>query len=169
MRWRARAVAWAAVVIAVLIQGAFLSRLNIPVAITPVVVVVAAMRMTAGEAALLGFFGGLLLDLAPPSTGLLGTWALMLCVAAYLAATKQYLTPYVWWARAIFAGLLSTVAVGLVLAVDAISGRPLEVGSQIAVAIGWQLLLGTLLAALLWPVSLGTMGAPPRRRLGTAP
>ena len=36
-------------VIAVLLQGAFITRLGIPFALTPVVVVIAAMRMTRGS------------------------------------------------------------------------------------------------------------------------
>jgi rod shape-determining protein MreD len=169
MRWRARTVAWVAVIAAVLLQGAFISRLGIPFSLVPVVVIVAAMRMTRNEAALLGFGGGLLLDLAPPANGLLGAQALVLCVAAYLAASKQYLVPHIWWTRALFASAVSMLAVAIVLALQAISGQPLALGVGAGLSLVWQFVLGSLLAAALWPLSGAMMGPQPRRRMGVAP
>lgn len=169
MRWRARSVAWIAVLIAVLLQGALVSRLGIPFALTPLVVVVASMRMTGGEAAALGFFGGLLLDLAPPAAGVLGVQALVLCIAGYLAATKQHLVPHVWWARAVFAGGLTTLAMAAIILIQVIAGEPLTLDVSAGMFLVWQTLLGVVLAALLWPLSATSMGAPPRRPLGVAP
>lgn len=169
MRWRPRAVAWAAVIIAVLFQGAFLTRLGVPFAITPVVVVVAAMRMTRSEAALLGFGGGLLLDLAPPAAGVLGAQAFVLCLTAYFAAGRQYLVPHVWWARAIFAAALSTLAQAAILVIEVVAGHPLAFDASAGVALLWQFALGLLLAVALWPASKATMGPQPRRRMGVAP
>jgi rod shape-determining protein MreD len=169
MRWRARTVAWIAMIVAVLLQGAFISRLGIPFSLVPVVVVVAAMRMTRNEAALLGFGAGLLLDLAPPALGLLGAQAAILAITAYFAAAKQYLVPHVWWARAMFAAILSTLATGIVLLVEVVAGQPLALTVSAGVSILWQFVIGTLLAALLWPVSGAAMGPQPRRRMGVAP
>ncbi len=169
MRWRARFVAWLAVILAVLIQGAFITRLNIPIAITPVVVVVAAMRMTRTEAAFLGFFAGLLLDLAPPATGLLGAQALVLCLVAYFAAAKQSLVPRVWWVRAILIGAIATFATSVIVSIQVLAGEKLNVGIHLISAAGWQFVLGTALAIPLWALSVSTMGPAPRRRMGVAP
>lgn len=169
MRWRARTVAWLAVLIAVLLQGALITRLGVPFALTPVVIIVAAMRMTPGEAAALGFFGGLLLDLAPPAAGVLGVQALIFTLAAFLAASKQYLVPHVWWARAVFAGGLAMLSVAVVLLIQLIAGEPLGIDTGVAMFLLWQFVLGVLLAAALWPVSTAAMGPPPRRPLGVAP
>jgi rod shape-determining protein MreD len=49
------------------------------------VVVVAALSRGAELAMVLGFTGGLLLDLAPPADHVAGRWALALVVAGYLA------------------------------------------------------------------------------------
>lgn len=169
MRWRARSAAWIAVIIAVLLQGAFITRLGIPFALTPVVVVVAAMRMTRNEAALLGFVAGLLLDVAPPASGILGAQAFVLCLVAYFAAARQYLVPHVWWARALFASSLATMAQAAVLLIEFIAGHPLPLGLAVAVSLGWQFVIGTALALALWPASAATMGPQPRRRMGVAP
>jgi rod shape-determining protein MreD len=169
MRWRARSVAWAAAIIAVLLQGAFVTRLGIPFALTPVVVVVAAMRMTRNEAALLGFGAGLLLDVAPPASGILGAQAFVLCLVAYFAASKQYLVPHVWWARALFAASLATLAQAAVLLIEFIAGYPLPLGFGAGLSLVWQFVLGSLLAMALWPASAVTMGPQPRRRMGVAP
>ena len=169
MRWRARTVAWIAMLVAVLLQGALITRLHVPFAITPVVVVIAAMRMTRNEAALLGFTAGLLLDLAPPANGLLGAQALVLCLAAYLAASKRYLMPHVWWAQAMFAAALATLAQATILMLELIAGHPLPFGVESGISLLWQFGLGLLLAVLLWPASGATMGPQPRRRMGVAP
>ena len=169
MRWRARVVAWVGVVLAVVLQGALLTRLDIRLAITPVLVIVAAMRMTRTEAALLGFFAGLLLDVTPPAEGLLGGSALVLCCAAYLAAANQYLVPRMWWVRALFIGSLAALSVAAILALDVLTGTALVLGWGAALYLVWQFVLGTLAAALLWPVAVSTMGPPPRRPMGVAP
>jgi rod shape-determining protein MreD len=49
------------------------------------VVVAAALTRGAEFAMTLGFFGGLLIDLAPPADHVAGRWALALVVAGYLA------------------------------------------------------------------------------------
>lgn len=169
MRWRARTVAWLAVLIAVLLQGALITRLGVPFALTPVVIIVAAMRMTPGEAAALGFFGGLLLDLAPPAAGVLGVQALIFTLAAFFAASKQYLVPHVWWARAIFAGGLAMLSMAVVFVIQIVAGEPLPIDAGVATFLLWQFILGVLLAAALWPASTAAMGPPPRRPLGVAP
>jgi rod shape-determining protein MreD len=162
-------VAWAAVIIAVLLQGAFVTRLGIPFQLTPVVVVVAAMRMTRNEAALLGFGAGLLLDVAPPASGVLGAQAFVLCLAAYFAASNQYLVPHVWWARALFAAGLATLAQAAVLVIQLLGGQPLPLGLGTGLSLVWQFALGLLLVLALWPASRATMGPQPRRRMGVAP
>lgn len=169
MRWRARIVAAVAVLLAVLLQGAFITRLGIPFALTPVVAVVVAMRLTRGEAAVIGFIAGLLLDIAPPAETLLGLQALLLCLASYFASANQSLVPQVWWLRAMFAGVVSTVTYVIIILGELIAGEPVLFGWMVAISIGLQLVAGTLVAAALWPAAISSMGPPPRRRMGVAP
>lgn len=79
--------------VAVVLQATWLARttgLAAPVAgavpdLVLVVVVVVALLRGPSLGALVGFAGGLLLDLAPPADHLAGRWALALVVAGYLA------------------------------------------------------------------------------------
>ena len=73
---------------AVVLQTAFFPYFALDGA-TPnvVLLVVVAAALTRGPefAAVLGFFGGLLIDLAPPADHVAGRWALALMVVGYLA------------------------------------------------------------------------------------
>jgi rod shape-determining protein MreD len=162
-------VAWTAALLAVLLQGALLTRLHVPLSLTPVVVVVCSMRMTRNEAVLLGFFAGLVLDLAPPAEGLLGVNALVMAAAAFVSAANQSLVPQVWWLRAVFAGAVAALAFAVALAAEVLAGQSLVLGWASAALVGWQFVLGTVVAVALWPVMVAAMGPPPRRRMGVAP
>lgn len=73
---------------AVVLQTAFFPYFALD-GVTPdvVLIVVVAAGLTRGPefAAILGFFGGLLIDLAPPAEHVAGRWALALMVVGYLA------------------------------------------------------------------------------------
>ena len=73
--------------IAVLIQLTILNNLRLPGAAGPdlVLVVVVAVALTGGpvEGMLGGFCAGLVLDVAPPATHLIGQYALVFCVVGY--------------------------------------------------------------------------------------
>ena len=109
MRWRARAVAIATVVVAALVQGAVVSRLAIPLSLVPVVVLAAALRLRPLEAAVLGFAAGLTVDLLPPAAGTLGANALAGTLLGLAAVSWFDRVPHVWWARGLYVGVLSTV------------------------------------------------------------
>ncbi|WP_426243884.1 rod shape-determining protein MreD [Nocardioides sp. LHG3406-4] len=83
----------AAVVVALVLQVSLFPHFALPVmghGIVPnlVLLVVGAASLTRGAAfgMLLGFVGGVALDLAPPADHLAGRWALALVVVAYVAS-----------------------------------------------------------------------------------
>jgi rod shape-determining protein MreD len=73
---------------AVVLQTVVLSRIPFPQA-TPdlVLLVVVALAMVRGPnaGAVIGFFGGLLVDVVPPADGAAGRWALVLCLVGWFA------------------------------------------------------------------------------------
>ena len=73
---------------AVVVQTVVLTRIPFPQA-TPdlVLLVVVALAMVQGpnSGAVVGFFGGLLLDVVPPADGAVGRWALLLCLVGWFA------------------------------------------------------------------------------------
>ncbi len=74
-------------VLAVLLELTLLGPLPFPGATPPLVLVtVAALAFAFGPTtgAICGFVGGLLIDVAPPAAGTIGTTALLLTVAGYL-------------------------------------------------------------------------------------
>lgn len=79
-------------VAAVVLQVSLLARLGLPAA-TPdlVLVVVVALAYARGPSvgAVVGFAGGLVLDLAPPADHPAGQWALVLTVVGYLAGRTR--------------------------------------------------------------------------------
>ena len=79
----------AASLAAILTQLTLLNRLPLPGGAAPdlVLVLVVAVALTGGpiEGMLTGFFAGLVLDVAPPASHLVGQYALVFCVAGYAA------------------------------------------------------------------------------------
>jgi rod shape-determining protein MreD len=73
---------------AVVVQTVVLTRIPFPAA-TPdlVVLVVVALAMVQGatSGAVVGFVGGLMLDVVPPGDGAVGRWALVLCLVGWFA------------------------------------------------------------------------------------
>ncbi|PWI45490.1 rod shape-determining protein MreD [Streptomyces sp. ICBB 8177] len=80
------------VVLALVIQVSVLARLHLPGAVPDLLMlVVLGLAMTYGHVAgcLIGFFAGLLADLAPPADHAAGRYALVLCVIGYLAGLAK--------------------------------------------------------------------------------
>ncbi|MBP0460156.1 rod shape-determining protein MreD [Streptomyces montanisoli] len=78
----------ALVVVALVLQVSVLARLHLPGAVPDLMLlVVLALAFVYGHVggALIGFFAGLLTDLAPPADHAAGRYALVLCVIGYLA------------------------------------------------------------------------------------
>ncbi|GAU68192.1 putative rod shape-determining protein [Streptomyces sp. NBRC 110611] len=80
------------VVVALVIQVGVLARLQLPGAVPDLLLlVVLGLALVYGHVAgsLIGFFGGLLADLAPPSDHAIGRYALVLCVIGYIAGLTK--------------------------------------------------------------------------------
>lgn len=77
-------------VLAIAFQSAVVAKWNLPGAVPDVLLVLVAafaMRQLPEHGALTGFLAGLLLDVAPPSDGLIGLSAFSLTIVGYVAAT----------------------------------------------------------------------------------
>ncbi|MFE1175916.1 rod shape-determining protein MreD [Streptomyces sp. NPDC058773] len=80
------------VVVALVIQVTILARLQLPGAVPDLLLlVVVGLALVHGHVggALVGFFAGLLADLAPPSDHAIGRYALVLCVIGYAAGLTR--------------------------------------------------------------------------------
>ncbi len=116
------------------------------------VVVGAALTRGPQFAAVLGFFAGVALDLAPPADHVAGRWALALVVVGYVAGRMRQDS------RPSSSAVLATVAASSFIgtSVFALSGVILGDGS-----VGFGELLQVILVALLWDVLLTPLVLPP--------
>ncbi|HEX3931888.1 MAG TPA: rod shape-determining protein MreD [Nocardioides sp.] len=109
------------------------------------VVVAAALVRGPAFAATLGFFAGLLLDLAPPADHVAGRWALSLVVVGCVAGLMrqdtrtQLSTVVATVAASSFVGTSVFALTGLVLG-DSV-GSPADLAKVILVALLWDVLL----------------------------
>ena len=109
------------------------------------VVVAAALTLSAPEALVLGFVAGLALDLVPPADHLAGRWALALTVVAFLAArVRQDVRPT---AMTVVATVAASSFIGTSL--YALTGVLLQ-----DPVLGVPDLLRVILAAVVWDVLL---------------
>ena len=125
------------------------------------VVVAAALTRGSQYAAVLGFAGGLLLDLAPPADHLVGRWALALVVIGYLAGRLR--TP--GQGRA---GQLNAATVVAVVAACSFLGTSLFALSGLVLqdpVVPVTQMLEAILVALVWDVLLTPLVVPPLMRL----
>jgi rod shape-determining protein MreD len=112
------------------------------------VVVAAALVRGPAFAATLGFFAGLLLDLAPPADHVAGRWALALVVVGYVAGlmrqdTRTQLgTIVATVAASSFVGTSVYALTGLVLGESV--GSPGELARVVVVALLWDIVLTPL-------------------------
>lgn len=153
------AVAGALVVVAVVLQVAVFPHLaweGIVPNFCLLVVVAAALVRGPAFAATLGFFAGLLLDLAPPADHVVGRWALALVVVGYVAGLMRQdtRTP----ATTVVATVAASSFVGT--SVYALSGNVL--GDSVA---GFGDVVRVILVALLWDVLLTPLVLPGVMRL----
>jgi rod shape-determining protein MreD len=122
------------------------------------VVVAAALVHGPAFAAPLGFFAGLMLDLAPPADHVAGRWALSLVVVGCVAGLMRQDT------RMTLGTVVATVAASSFVgtSVYALSGLVLadSVGSP-------GVLARVVIVALLWDVALTPLVLPPLMRLLT--
>ena len=161
MRSARVAVAAGLVVVALILQVAIFPHLaweGIVPNFCLLVVVAAALVRGPSFAATLGFFAGLLLDLAPPADHVAGRWALALVVVGYVAGMMRQDT------RPSASTVVATVAVSSFVgtSVYALTGVVLGDG-----AAGGGDLVRVIVVALLWDVLLTPLVLPGVMRLLT--
>lgn len=141
-------VALAAVAVSLVLQVSFFPHLawqGVVPNLVLLVVVGAALTRGAQFAAVLGFVGGAILDLAPPADHVAGRWALALVVVGYLAGrVRQDLRPT---ATSVIATVAAASFVGT--SIFALSG--LLLGDPITNVVE---LLQVILVAVLWDILL---------------
>jgi len=139
---------------AVVLQTVVLSPLRLPGATPDVVLlVVVALALVQGPTAglIIGFAGGLLLDIVPPASGALGRWALVLCLVGLVAgrlrdtAERSVFLPIV-----IVAGCSVLATVGYA-ATGVLVGDPGVSGSGVFAAVPAALLYDVLLSPFIVP------------------
>ena len=145
--------------LAVLIEVTVLAPLDFPGA-TPtlvlVVVVILAGQFGASTGAVVGFTGGLLLDIAPPAAGTIGITALLLTVVGYAVGRFAEADDRPWWMYAV----LAAVAAPLVVLAGAVLGGLL--GDP---RVRWDEVIGLMVSAAAYALVLGLLLTLPLRRL----
>lgn len=145
----------AALLTALVVQVSLLSRLGLPGAVPDLVlVVVLAFGMAGGPltGTIVGFCGGLLVDLAPPSMSIAGQGALVFALAGYAAG---YLAAGRGWpglrpvlaVAGLAAGALAALAV-----IGQLLSSPEVTWSRLPLLIGTEALYAGLLAMLVLPL-----------------
>ena len=120
------------------------------------VIVAAALVRGPSFAATLGFFAGLLLDLAPPADHVVGRWALALVVVGYVAGLTRQDT------RASATTVVATVAVSSLLGTSVYALTGIVLGDTVADSGD---LARVIVVALLWDVLLTPLVLPGVMRL----
>jgi rod shape-determining protein MreD len=120
------------------------------------VVVAAALVRGPAFAATLGFFAGLMLDLAPPADHVAGRWALALVVVGYVAGLMRQDT------RATATMVVATVAVSSFVGTSVYALTGIVLGDSVA---GAGDLVRVIIVALLWDVLLTPLVLPGVMRL----
>ncbi len=122
------------------------------------VVVAAALVRGPAFAATLGFFAGLLLDLAPPADHVAGRWALALVVVGFVAGLMRQDT------RPTAGTIVATVAASSFIGTSVYALTGLVLGDAVG---GAGELVQVILVALLWDVLLTPFVIPVVMRLFT--
>ncbi len=162
MRTAARApVACGLVVVALVLQVAVLPHLAwegiVPDACLLVVVAAALVRGPA-FAATVGFFAGLMLDLAPPADHVAGRWALALVLVGYVAGLMRQDT------RPSATTVVATVAASSFIGTSVYALSGVVLGDAVA---GFGDVVRIIVVALLWDVLLTPLVLPGLMRLLT--
>lgn len=155
------AVATGLVVVALVLQVAVLPRFawdGIVPNFCLLVVVAAALVRGPSFAATLGFFAGLLLDLAPPADHVAGRWALALVVVGFVAGLMRQDT------RPSASTVVATVAVSSFVGTSVYALTGVVLGDGVA---GSGDVARVIVVALLWDVLLTPLVLPAVTRLLT--
>jgi rod shape-determining protein MreD len=153
---RKTALAVAALAVAVILQLTVLNGLRLPGGGVPdlVLVLVAALAMTDGpvRGMVTGFAAGLVLDLAPPGSAVLGEYALVFCLVGWAAgklsrlATRSALQSLVMLAVVVVVG--EALAAALSLALDPAQVTLAQVRQVLPYSLGYDLII-TLFVLML--------------------
>jgi rod shape-determining protein MreD len=122
------------------------------------VVVAAALVRGPAFAATLGFFAGLMLDLAPPADHVAGRWALALVLVGYVAGLMRQDT------RPSATTVVATVAASSFIGTSVYALSGVVLGDAVA---GFGDVVRIILVALLWDVLLTPLVLPGLMRLLT--
>ena len=164
------AIAGVLLVLAVLIQTVVLSPMRLHGAVPDVVLVVViafGIATDSATGAMVGFAGGLLLDLVPPADGTVGRWALVLTVAGWLAgkyrlsAERGVLSPLLVVVAIVPAALLGYAGLGFLLGDERVTG------AGIASSVPFATLYDVVLAAFVVP-AVAALVRRTRRATGPA-
>ncbi len=141
---------------AVVVQTVVLTKIPFPAA-TPdlVLLVVVALALVQGptRGAVIGFAGGLLLDVVPPADGAVGRWALILCLVGWFvgrasdAVEGSVVLPLLIVAAAAIAGLCGYAAVGWLIGDVRVTGQATT--SALPVAVLYDILFSPFVVPLV--------------------
>lgn len=142
-------------VVAVVVQTVVLSRLPLPGA-TPdlvlLVVVAAALTQGSTTGCVVGFAGGLLLDVVPPTDSQVGRWALVLALVGWFAGRAEDAAATSALVPVLVVGLSSAGAVLAFAAVGFVLNDPRVDATALVQALPTAVLYDVMLAPFLMPV-----------------
>lgn len=142
-------------VLAIAFQSAVVAKWNLPGAVPDLLLVLVAafaMRQLPQHGALTGFLAGLLLDIAPPSDGLIGLSALTLTIVGYAAATFRTDLNRSVFGPLLFCGGAGALAVAMHAILGGLLGDPTITISRTPWLMLTSAIYCTLLATIVIPV-----------------
>lgn len=146
-------VAFAIVVFAAL-EVTWLGMIGLPGSVPPLTLVTVlslAIRRTPQNAAFLGFFAGVMVDLMPPSTTALGVSAFTFTALAFLISANRDLLAGSAVLTLVALSGLSVAAVIIRIGVAIAAGVSQSVGQDLIVNVATSFLYGAMLATFLLP------------------
>jgi rod shape-determining protein MreD len=141
--------------VATVLQLVVLARLPLPGG-TPdlVLLVVIGLALASGPTtgAVAGFAGGLMLDAAPPADGTLGRWALVLCLAGWVAGRAQDLAERSAFVPVAVVALLAPATLVAYAGLGLLLGDPRVTAQAVANSVPSATLYDVLLAPFIVPL-----------------
>lgn len=147
-------------VLGIAFQSAVIARWNLPGAVPDLLLVLVAafaMRQRPEHAAVTGFLAGLMLDVAPPSDGLIGLSAFSLTVVGYVAATFRADFNRSVFGPLLFTGAAGAVAVLLHALLGGLLGDPTVIISRTPMLMLSSAIYCALLATIVIPLIRGLL------------
>ena len=140
---------------ATVLQLVVLARLPLPGG-TPdlVLLVVIGLALASGPTtgAVAGFAGGLMLDAAPPADGTLGRWALVLCLAGWVAGRAQDLAERSAFVPVAIVALLAPATLVAYAGLGLLLGDPRVTAQAVVNSVPSATLYDVLLAPFIVPM-----------------